>query len=385
MKLNFIAVVKNYKIHLLIWLIFILYETVIIGLVYGAFGKPITYIAHYTLIIVLFYLHALLSLPWSLETNKTSFWRVPLILIAELGLFIVVSFLIDSVLTSFGTLSGRAPLTLDFQYAMKSVYRIVYFIGFATGYCFILRYNNEKKRTNELEKQHLKDIIYRQKSQQELTKAQNSFLKAQINPHFLFNSLDFIYHNIDSLSPVAADAVIILSEMMRYAIDSDKMGDYISLGDEIDQVNNLLYLNQMRKSHELCFTLNLTEEVRIIQLIPLVLLTLVENIFKHGNLSQPEHGAEVKLYLSDEHFIIETDNLVNHASKPGSQTGLANINERLKYAYGNEVRFTYHVDDRNHFVVFLAIPVEPLYKRVVLPVSLKDNDTGLAHAFADLN
>lgn len=385
MKLNFVTVVKNYKVHLLVWLIFILYETVVIGLVYGAFGKPVTYIAHYTLIIALFYLHALLLLPWALKTNKNSFWRLPLILTAELSLFIAVSFFVDSLLVNFGLLPNRGPLTLDFQYAMKSVYRILYFIGFATGYCFILRYNNEKKRTNELEKQHLKDIIYRQKSQQELTKAQNSFLKAQINPHFLFNSLDFIYHNIDSLSPIAADAVIILSEMMRYAIDSDKMGDYISLGDEIDQVNNLLYLNQMRKNHELCFNLHFTEEVRNIQLIPLVLLTLVENIFKHGNLNQPEHAAEVKLYLSDEHFIIETDNLVNHASKSGSQTGLANISERLKYAYGTEIKFTHHADDRNHFIVFLAIPVEPLYKRVVLPASLKDNDTGLAHAFAGLN
>jgi two-component system LytT family sensor kinase len=201
----------------------------------------------------------------------------------------------------------------------------------------------------------------------------------------LFNSLDFIYHNIDSVSPVAADAVIILSEMMRYAIDSDKMGDYIYLGDEIDQVNNLLYLNQMRKNHDLGFKIHFDEEVRSIHLIPLVLLTLVENIFKHGNLSQPEYEAIVKIYLSDDHFIIETDNLVNHSSKPGSQTGLTNISERLKYAYGDEVKFAHRTDERNHFVVFLAIPVELLYKHAALPATLKDNDTGLAHAYADLN
>jgi len=385
MKLNFITAAKNYKVHLVVWLIFILYETVVIGLVYGIFGKPVTYIAHYLLIIVLFYLHAHLFLPWALKTSKNIVWRLPLILIFELGAFVFVSFFIDKLLINLNILPNKGSLTLDFQYIMKSVYRITYFFGFATGYYFILRYNNEKKRTNELEKQHLLDIIYQQKSAQELTKAQNSFLKAQINPHFLFNSLDFIYHNIDSVSPVAADAVIILSEMMRYAIDSDKMGDYIYLGDEIDQVNNLLYLNQMRKNHDLGFKIHFDEEVRTIHLIPLVLLTLVENIFKHGNLSQPEYEAIVKIYLSDDHFIVETDNLVNHTSKPGSQTGLTNISERLKYAYGNEVKFTYRTDVRNHFVVFLAIPVELLYKHAALLTSLKDNDTGLVHAYVDLN
>jgi two-component system LytT family sensor kinase len=155
MKLNFITVAKSYRVHLLVWLIFILYETVVIGLVYGIFGKPATYIAHYLLIIVLFYLHAHLCLPWALKANKNIVWRLPLILAFELGAFVFVSFFIDKLLINLNILPNKGPLTLDFQYIMKSVYRITYFLGFASGYYFILRYNSEKKRTNELEKQHL--------------------------------------------------------------------------------------------------------------------------------------------------------------------------------------------------------------------------------------
>jgi two-component system LytT family sensor kinase len=346
---------------MLIWIVFILYESLTIGWLLGVFGNPITYVAHYVIIISLFYLHADWSLPWALKNNKTILWKLPFILVLEIALFILISFFTDKILIFDHVLINKGPLFLSFQYSLKTLFRDLYFIGFATGYFFLITYNKEKRKTNELEKQRLNDIIYRQKSEQELTKAQNAFLKAQINPHFLFNTLDFIYHNIVSLSPTAADTVITLAEMMRYAIDSDKMGDFIPLGDEIDQVENLLYLNQIRKNHGLGFQLQYEKDVRQIHLIPLVLLTMVENIFKHGNLTEHGHDALVHIYLKDGALFIETNNLIDNKKKAaGNHMGLSNIQHRLKYAYGDNITFNYHADESNHFKVQLGIPFSKL-------------------------
>ncbi|SEP41531.1 sensor histidine kinase [Mucilaginibacter sp. OK283] len=376
---------KKYKQHLIVWALFILYESIVIGLVTGQFGNPLTYAAHYFIIAFLFYLHANYGLPWALSSTRAAIWRVPLTFIGEISLFVLMSYTADALLIKSHIITDSPNFKLSYQYSLKTLYRGIYFIGFSTGYFFILRYNNEKQKTSELEKQRLENLIYRQNAEQELIKAQNAFLKAQINPHFLFNTLDFIYHNIVTISPVASDAVITLSEMMRYAIDSDKIGDYICLDEEITQVNNLLYLSQMRKSNNLGFELKVADDARRVYLIPLVLLTLVENIFKHGNLTEPGHESLVNIYIRDDIFYIETDNMINYSGpKPGTQTGLINIKKRLVYAYGNLVDFKYYTDGTDkHFKLSLAIPVACLKGPGVSAKSSKDNDKEPLRGHAD--
>jgi two-component system LytT family sensor kinase len=361
---------------MLIWIVFILYESITIGWLLGVFGNPITYAAHYIIIISLFYFHANWSMPWALSNNKRILWKGPTILLLEIVVFILISFFTDKLLIGSHILLNKGPLILNLQYSLKTFFRDLYFIGFSTGYYFLLTYNKEKRKTNELEKQRLKDIIYQQKSEQDLTKAQNAYLKAQINPHFLFNTLDFVYHNIVTLSPNAADTIITLSEMMRYAIDSDKMGDFIPLGDEIDQAENLVYLNQIRKNHELRFQWKYEENVRQIYLIPLVLLTLVENIFKHGNLTERGHDASIHIYVNNETFYIETDNLINRrANGSGNHKGLSNTEQRLKYTYGDNITFSYYSDESSHFKVQLSIPLKQLKYPGGPSKLLADNDT----------
>lgn len=366
---------KNYRIQLFIWLLFILYETVIIGLISGAFGNPITYILHYFIIISLFYIHAHLIIPGVFKNKGAVLWALPAALVLEIAVFVFFSFALDQFLIAIHVLQSAIPLKLSYLYTLKSIYRCIYFLAFSTGYYFLITYIKEKRKTNELERQRLEDIISRQKSEQELTKAQNAFLKAQIQPHFLFNTLDFVYHNIEEASPVAAEAIIILSEMMRYAIDSDKMGDFICLEDEIVQVENLLFLNQMRKNNSIRFQLIIEEEMRQINLIPLVLLTLVENIFKHGDLTQHSHEAMLRIYSNASKFFIETDNLIiQRKARESRHTGLQNIRKRLTNAYGKEVKFDFFTDQEDHFKVAIAIPLDCLKVHDGPSVLLTNND-----------
>jgi len=377
--------IKTYKVHILIWSIFISYEVVLVGLFAGAFGKPLTYLVHYAIILLLFYVNAHVFLVWALKNRRNVPWRLPFILIVQMGAYILISYSADVLLFKGNFLAHAKTFSLTSAYCLASVYRCLYFLGFSMGYYFLITFLKERKRTEDLEKQRLYDIISRQRIEQELSKAQPAFLKAQISPHFLFNTLDFIYHSINLLSPIAADAIISLSEMMRYAIDADKWGEFISVREEITQVENLLYLYRVRKGHEACIKVNCTDEAGNLELIPLVLLTLIENIFKHGNLSNPTHEAMVNIYISRDIFYIETENLASKISnKARHHTGLENIEKRLKYAYGDETMFSYLTDDHNIFKVKIIIPVRKMEPRAGYEASLPNNDIESLHASSGL-
>lgn len=348
---------KN-KVHILVWVIFILYETVVVGLMMNRYSHPLTYILHYIVIVVFFYVHADIVMGWATKDKIGAIWKLPVFAALQIGLYILLHYWTDLFLIYIKTIKWNGAYKLDTAFFLKNLYRGIYFMGFSTGYYYIKTFLKERRKTEELERERLNNIILQQRIEQELVQAQNAFLKAQINPHFLFNTLDFVYHHVNAHSPLAGDAIIRLSQMMRYAIDSEQVN--VKLGDEIEQVENLLYLNQIRKDKKLNLEFDYTESVKELQLIPLVLLTLVENIFKHGDLSDPAHQAQINIAVVEDTFYLETDNLINaKASNISNNSGLLNIKKRLEYTYGAETDFTYGKED-SHFVVRLFIPLAKL-------------------------
>jgi two-component system LytT family sensor kinase len=347
---------SEYRLHMLIWSLFIVYESVVIGLTYKQFGHPLTYVAHYTIIIFLFYLHANFILKFTVDSAKQKWWSSTLIVFLEVSLFVVASYVIDRCLIDIHVLKASEPLRLNSSYFLKTLYRCIYFMGFSTGYYFLNNYVREREKTSALEQHKLAATLERQEMLLEMRKTQNAFLLAQINPHFIFNTLHFIYHDILSTSPKAAEAITLLSDMMRFAIDADQLGDRIILGDEITQVENLIYLNQIRNNIDL--TLEVDDNVMHLYLLPLILLTLVENIFKHGDLSLGNR-ASINIYNNGTHIVIETDNLPNTGYQNSYRhTGLTNISKRLSFAYSDDCSFTYGTNEYGRFQVSLKVPLE---------------------------
>lgn len=358
--------------HFWAWALFIFYECAVVIFLFDKPGAFPAYVIHYSLIITFFYLHAHVILPWALKKKGNVFWRLIFSLSVELTVFVLLYFSGDILLMHAHVKLVNGIPHLDYSYAIRNIYREVYYLGYASAYYFLTTYMKERKKAEDIERQRLTEIINRQRVEQELTRAQNAFLKAQINPHFLFNTLDFVYHNVTELSPKAADAIITLSEMMRYAIDADKMGEFILLGDELEQVQNLQYLNHLRKNEDIPLKVIYADEVRNISFIPLVLLTLTENIFKHGNL-QNGREAIVELYIENGSLVITTDNVSNRIKQSTSHnTGLVNIEKRLKYAYGDDIYFDHHQDEDGHFRLIIKVPVRLLNGGVVPPSVLAD-------------
>lgn len=346
------------RTHILVWSLFIAYEIIMIGLSVGAWGNAATYTAHYLVVICLFYIHGELVMPRANRQPRYIILRILMVMPIEMLVYMIVCYGVDVLLTMADARSTPTVL-LSTPYLMRNLYRGIYFIGGGTGYYYIITYIEEKKRSAELETQRLQEIINRRIAEDEAIRSQNAFLMAQINPHFLFNTLDYLYHNLLSLDAKLADAVISLSGMMRFAIDADKMGNTIHLGNEVEQVENLIYLHQVRQ--KLHIELLIDGQAAELPVIPLVLLTLTENVFKHGDLRDSAQTARIEIYIENEQLHIQTVNAINHiAAKSSSLTGLTNIRKRLEVAYSSKFAFSYGPAEANTFRVHLSIKLAAL-------------------------
>jgi len=354
--------IREKWIHIVIWFLFILYETVIVGLVFGAYGRPLTYAMHYFTIISYFYILAEAGLPWCLKTKRLAPLKIIVFFTLAISAYIYLNFLTDVLLIRFHYITHIKSVELNETFILKELYRCIYFTAFSTAYYFLITYIREKRKSTSLEELRLKNIIKEEQMARILSIAQNDYLKAQINPHFLFNTLDFVYHHVIKCSDVAAEVIISLSEMMRYAIASSDSKEYILLGDEILQIEKLIRIHQLRSSGQLNLKARFDKQAMQLRFLPLVLLTMVENIFKHGNSYDEIFPARVSVLCSHGILTIETLNRIG-TQKNGSSgnNGLKNIITRLQFAFGDQVSFEHGPENNfNFYRVSINIPIAVL-------------------------
>lgn len=354
-----LQVINNKKFHFISWTCFILYETVFVRILLGVSQNPVSYAVHYPITIALFYLYTDFGLEWAAKQKSYLWIKISTLLILWCCLYILLHYFVENILIATKAISDN-PIYSDLRiYVLRSIYRGIYFLGFATGYYYLKTYLKEKKKSNELEKQTLERELRVQQIEKELIGAQNAFLQAQINPHFLFNTLDFIYHEVNTQSPKAGATIISLATMMRYALDAGQAGHEVFVQDEIAQVRELIYINQVRKHDELHLDFKVGQEVQGLKIIPLILLTLVENMFKHGDLLNNLHRASIELYVKEGLFCIQTSNLCSAASLSSThKQGLANVAQRLQTSYAEDAQFWYSTGTEKLFETRLSISVE---------------------------
>ena len=167
----------------------------------------------------------------------------------------------------------------------------------------------------------------------DVVKAELAFLKSQINPHFLYNSLNYVYSLAIPVSDKIADAVLKLSDLMRYTLSESTTG-FVPLVKEIEYVKNYIALFRMRfePSFYVDFSiegLNDNQEIASLMLIP-----FVENAFKHGVVNDKTNPVKIDLKASKVSVIFEVSNKINRNQKDiSSGIGLLNIERRLSLIY----------------------------------------------------
>ncbi|WP_315820466.1 histidine kinase [Paraflavitalea speifideaquila] len=132
----------------------------------------------------------------------------------------------------------------------------------------------------------------------EKTNANLNFLKAQINPHFLHNTLNFLYAKSLPYSNELSEGILTLSDIMRYALSEQNIKEgKAALKDEIEHVRNVIRIHQLRYNNNLLVNFEVNGIVNSITIIPFVLITIVENAFKHGDLKSSEYPIDIKLIV----------------------------------------------------------------------------------------
>lgn len=271
-------------------------------------------------------------------------------------MYLIFGYFIDILLANFITTLPNTEVVFDQRFISGGLWRAIYFIGFSSGYYFLNNYLRELRITEALQKEALEQIIREKQMTIELAQTKNAYLRAQINPHLLFNTLNFVYNQVRKTNTQSANAILLLSNIMRYAIEQDEHSELKPMAGEIQQTKNLIELWQMRQHVPSYIEFNAEIESENFPFIPLVLLTLTENIFKHGDLTKHDHPATIAITFREGLFKIVTNNLVNEKlSETGFHSGLLNIEQRLIYTFGEAVLFKYGKEQNNHFKAIVEL------------------------------
>ena len=167
-------------------------------------------------------------------------------------------------------------------------------------------------------------------------KAELAFLKAQINPHFLFNTLNNIYSLAVTKNENTSFAVMKLSNIMRYVTD-DATHDLVSLQNEIDCIRDYIELQRLRLSKKAEINFTVTGNTEDKQIAPLILMTFVENVFKYGISNHESSPVTIKVSADEKTitFFSENKNFDHQKNIERTGIGIANTRQRLEHIYPN--------------------------------------------------
>ncbi len=343
MKNIFEKIRENWRVilkHIGIWMGYIIYASLAGWGTYQSmndFWKTFItiFISHFWLSF-LFYTYVFLIFPL-FKINKLKF--ISFISITFIIYHTVRYYINFSILPYFNVPNRYDDITDDFFLSSAWIY--IQWSIYSLGYYYFRK-----------SIQHEKDLRVLQESQ---SAAEMSFLTSQINPHFLYNTLNFFYSEALPVLPNLSKGIMLLSDMMRYAINNDDAEGKVPLENEVKHIKNFIEINQLRYGNRLHVHFEQIGVMEYRRIMPLILITFVENAFKHGELLSPENPLEISLNVAENHLIFQLKNLVRKGPKEQSEgIGLVNTRRRLAIAYPE--RHTLRVSEEGGFyAIFLRM------------------------------
>jgi two-component system, LytTR family, sensor histidine kinase AlgZ len=191
----------------------------------------------------------------------------------------------------------------------------------------------------------------RKELENEKLTAELTFLKAQINPHFLFNTLNNLYYLAFTNSPNTTEVIAKLSQMMRYMI-YDSNHEKVLLSKEIEYIENYIALEKLRLNNQIPIHFEVNGEINQVKIVPLILITFLENAFKHGVTNNATDAyILVKLSVENQELIYTVENSkLNNTLHEKSGIGLQNVRRRLDLSYANKYRLEVQDEEKSYKV-----------------------------------
>ena len=220
---------------------------------------------------------------------------------------------------------------------------LILMFGANLGIKGYFRSRDDRKRLAELERENLEQQL--------------EYLRYQINPHFFMNTLNNIHALVDIDPEQAKDTILELSKMMRFVLyEGNKQG--VPLSRELDFIRHYVTLMQLRYTDKVKITLDLPQEAPDRQIPPLILITFIENAFKHGVSYQHKSFIEVKVSVEGDELRFSCRNSKGKKSnEEKGGVGLANVRKRLNLLYGRDYALRIK-NDADAYSVDLALPLK---------------------------
>ena len=221
------------------------------------------------------------------------------------------------------------------SYALNSVL-IGLFFGIIASITFVL-FERIKRLDNEIKQRQLSQI----ESEKREMEAQLKMLQAQIEPHFLFNTLANVGSLIDSDPALSKRLLERLNEWLRLALQRARSGN-TNLGDELDMLENYLQILKIRFGDRLRWSMDMSDNARASPFPPMLLQPLVENAVQHG-IEPKLGGGMIRIHaviVQDKLRIEVHDDCVGLNTASGTGTGITNVHARLFALYGGAGKLT---------------------------------------------
>jgi len=337
--------IRNVLFHVLAWAVFITYEVSLVKIINSTQTPWWEYIGYYAVNILLFYTHAHLVLHYAIGKKG-----IPVLLLLlvplELSCYILIEYGLEHLQNALRTVPK--PFAFDTLFIIRYIWRGVYFLGISTAYWFVKHTIENKKRISQMEVQRLQSEKEKAELEKGLIRSQNAFLQAQISPHLLFNTLNFVYNSVQEVSPKASEGVLLLSDVMHYALQRVHEDGKTDLQYEVEHIEKYIALNQLRFSYPLHLQFKRIGSQSNGKVPPLLLLTFVENVFKHGDLTDASDPALLTVSCQGEHLHFSTRNKKRrHHGSQGYGIGIDNARTRLEELYC-ESDYTFTIRENDH-------------------------------------
>ncbi len=280
--------------------------------------------------IALFY--AIVNLVFSRFITLKKVTSLLVILFICLLCFISYFYSLEYYIFPYLKISGsKSPPIFD-QFISTGVQQASNFTFYALGYSFAQRVIHQQIEIGKQKEQNA--LLAKEKAQTEF-----QFLRSQVNPHFMFNTLNMVYNEVRKVNIEVSEIVIQFADMMRYTTSQDMQQDEINLQGEIQFVEDFLAIQKRRFKDSLQIDYKIDGNIGSQRIVPMVLFTFVENAIKHGLYDDPEFPLSIRGNLFGDRFTFLVHNHKNptpHGFDKG-ETGIntTNIRKRLDDVYKN--------------------------------------------------
>jgi len=327
--------------HTFFWIFYVLF----FGSIYGKYGNDYGW----------YMIESLCMLPFIMLATYTTIYGILPFYLKKRKLIAIV-FMVVSLLF-FVTLGERIclriinnlELTFDSLFGVTFLYLLLetnFMVGIAFAIKVVKKWFEQQQEKHEIEKRNLETEL--------------NLLKAQLHPHFLFNTMNNLYALSIEESAKTSEGIAKISELLRSVLyDCNEVE--ISLEKEIKLIGNYIDLEKMRYGNRLHVQFDVSGQVDKMKIAPMLLFSFVENCFKHGSRNDPENPyIRINLAVSEKRMVFEAENSKPDNVKESNTNvvsggiGLPNVKKRLEIIYGENYNLEFK-NEKRMFKVRLVI------------------------------